>query len=503
MRPSLRLALAVFSGIVMAKAVTNVPALAPFCLTPLLLAMWAPDGDRPLRASRVVGLGFVASLTFGVHAWGIQQYGWPIYGASAMYLAATGALFAGLSLPFLRARSRWVRAGGVTAAWVLAEFTRTLGAYSYPVLLGPCLADYPVLAQLGAVGGPWTLEALVALSAVLCADAIETIWLRKHPWLPPIPSHRPLIALLILANVVVLGGAARLISAPDLTAPPAPGERTITVTIAQGGVPTWLYRRADVLLRLHEVVRHNYLSLVDEALRGHPDWIVLPESAFGKPISNGTRGLSEVQGLADRNLGGATLLLGTIHRLEELDPAFPLANLENAVVAVSSGPDGMGQTGRVTKRRLVPIAEARFKPAASWKPLTTAQGVAGAQVCFESMYPDVSRELAHGGAEALVVVLNDAGLRWSPNPSVHARLGVLRAIETGLPLVHSGQAGVTFMTDAYGRKTRELGLFERGLLTARIRPGRVPTLYAAVGDWSVMAFAGLWLVCVLARRRAT
>lgn len=503
MRGVLRVGLAILTGIVMAKAVTNVPVLAPVCLVPLLIAMMAPQAGAPLRARAVVGLGFLACLTFGVHAWGIQQYGWPIYGASAMYLAATGALFGALAIPALRARSRAVRVGGVTAAWVLAEFTRTLGAYSYPVLLGPCLADYPVLAQLGAVGGPWALEALVALMAALLAEAAEAWWIRDHPWLRPSRPLRPLLAAALLANLVVFGGAVRLGSAPELTDAPEPGERTLTVSIAQGGVPTWLYRRADVLDRLHEVIVKDYLALLDEALLGRPDWVVLPESAFGKPVAPSVAGLSEVPGLAQRRLGDTTLLLGTIHRMERFDPAYPAANLENAVVAITQGPEGLEQTGRITKRRLVPIAEARFRPADDWQPLATPQAQAGAQVCFESMYPEISRRLTRGGAEVLVVVLNDAGLRWSPNPGVHARLGVLRSIETGLPLVHAGQAGISFVTDAYGRKTRELGLFERGVLTARIRPGRVPSLYALTGDWSIIAFILLWVGCVFASLRVS
>ena len=502
MTPTLRIAACLLSGIVMAKAVTNLPLLAPLCLIPLFLAINTPHRGRPVAPSRVVGMGFLACLAFGVHAWGIQQYGWPIYGASAMYLAATGALFGVLAVPFTRARGRTMRLGGLTAAWVLAQFARTVGPYSYPVLLGPCLADYPVLAQLASVGGPWALEALVALAAALGADTVEALWLRAHPWLRPMDFRKPLLTLVILAVAIVGAGALRLAASPDLGAPPAPGERTLTVSVLQGGVPTWMYRRADVLDRLHEVVVSDYLGLLDEALAGEPDWVVIPESAFGKATQADNAGLREVAGLTDRRLGHTTLLLGTLHRLDRLDPEFPMANLENAVVAVVDDGDRLRQAGRVTKRRLVPLAEARFRPAPRWEVLPTPQALAGAQVCFESMYPDVSRALARSGAEVLVVALNDAGLRWSPNPTVHARLGVLRAIETGLPLVHAGQAGVTFVTDAYGRKSASLGLFERGVLTARIRPGRVPTLYAMVGDWSAAAFGALWLFCFWASRRA-
>jgi apolipoprotein N-acyltransferase len=275
----------------------------------------------------------------------------------------------------------------------------------------------------------------------------------------------------------------------------------LKVSLVQGGVPTWLYRRASVSDRLQEVIVRNYLDLIDEALRGQPDWLVVPEAAFGKPIANGSAGLREVAGLTERRLGHSTLLLGTTHRMDQLDPEWPAANKENTVIAVVASADGMTQIGRVTKRQLVPIAEARYRPAPAWTPLHTPQATAGAQVCFESMYPEPSRTLANAGADILVVILNDAGLRWSPNAQVHARLGILRAIETGRPLVHAAQAGSSFYTDEYGRRSADLDLFERGVLTAILRPGGTNTFYAWVGDLWLAVFALLWGLCALARRK--
>jgi apolipoprotein N-acyltransferase len=114
------------------------------------------------------------------------------------------------------------------------------------------------------------------------------------------------------------------------------------------------------------------------------------------------------------------------------------------------------------------------------------------------MYPSLAAKLSE--ADVFVVAANDAGLRWSQAPRIHARLGILRAIEQGRPLIHSAQAGYTFLVDAYGRRTPELGLFERGLMVGAVDLTPAPAPYRALGHaW--VALAGLVYAGALASLR--
>lgn len=512
-----RMMLALIAGFLVAHAHTNVPILALFCLVPLFVALIAPstqDEDperKPPGLWRSTLLGFVCYAVAGSHVWGIAQYGMIVYGAGVMYLASGGALFGALAWPFLRAPDRLFRVCGLVAAWVISDFTRSASAYSYPMMLGPCLADIPVLAQIACVAGPWGMDAMVAAVAASLAEAIDAWAVRRHPWLPPAPPFRWLKAALGVLGVTLLFGVARLgASGPagvllwERDAVVELPEDMTTVAAAQGSVPTWFYRRARSSTRLLDALTANYLDLLDEAIESRPwgappQWIILPESAFDRIVIAKPRGLHSIPGLTQRRLPeGSTLLLGVLTELSGFDPAYPRASMENNTVALISNAQGhLQRLDVVAKRLLVPIAEARFRPADQWRPIQTQHVKAGILICYESMYPHIGQALSAAGAQILVVITNDAGLRWSKAPRVHARLGKLRAIESGRSLVHAGQAGISFLVDAYGRSTAEKGLFERGLMVGAVKHTPVWTLYSVTGRWWIGFFSWFWLLLAL------
>lgn len=512
-----RMMLAIVAGFLVAHAHTNVPILALFCLVPLFVALIAPstqdeDPERnPPGLWRAILLGFTCYAVAGAHVWGIAQYGMIVYGAGVMYLATGGALFGALAWPFLRVPDRLFRVSGLVAAWVISDFTRSASAYSYPMMLGPCLADIPVLAQIACIAGPWGMDAMVAALAATLAEAVDASAIRKHPWLPTTQPLRWLKVAFGILGVTLFFGVVRLSASgapgamlwePD--APEALPEDMTTIAAAQGSVPTWFYRRARSSERLQHALTTNYLDLLDDAIESRPwgapaQWIILPESAFGKVVVAKPRGLHSIKGLTRRHLPeGTTMLLGVLTELSGFDPAYPRASMENNTVALTSNAQGhLQRLDVVAKRLLVPISEARFRPAGQWRPIQTQHTQAGILICYESMYPHIGQALSAAGAQILVVITNDAGLRWSKAPRVHARLGKLRAIESGRSLVHAGQAGISFLVDAYGRSTAEMGLFERGLMVGAVKTTPVWTFYSVTGRWWVGFFSWFWLLLAL------
>jgi apolipoprotein N-acyltransferase len=155
----------------------------------------------------------------------------------------------------------------------------------------------------------------------------------------------------------------------------------------------------------------------------------------------------------------------------------------------------------VGKRRLVPISEAQYRPQERWRPLEVPEARLGVMICYESLYPDITAAMPE--AELWLVAANDAGLRWSQAPRIHARLGILRAIETGRGLIHASQAGYSFLVDPYGRRTAELGLFERGVVLGGVTTAHVPTLYQVLGRAWVLLAASVWALSLFLSRRMT
>ncbi|HTW40205.1 MAG TPA: carbon-nitrogen hydrolase family protein [Thermoplasmata archaeon] len=129
----------------------------------------------------------------------------------------------------------------------------------------------------------------------------------------------------------------------------------------------------------------------------------------------------------------ATIVVGTA-----LASAERHGEIQNAVIAVR--PDGEIHTQ--VKRYLPnfgPFEEgAHFTPADESQPVDVAARRVGLQVCYDTFFPEVSRALALGGAEILVVV------SASPvtSAAMFAKLLPARAIENSLPVVFVNRVGV-------------------------------------------------------------
>ncbi len=122
-------------------------------------------------------------------------------------------------------------------------------------------------------------------------------------------------------------------------------------------------------------------------------------------------------------------------------------------------------------------------------------------ICYESMYPEAALNAAQRGARLLTILSDDAGMRRAAIAWTHAEQARMRAIEVGLPLVRDGQAGVSYMTDAYGRMLGRLDSWQTGTLTRDVPLQDVNTIYRQVGRGWAFLWALLALAPVVRRRR--
>jgi apolipoprotein N-acyltransferase len=64
-------------------------------------------------------------------------------------------------------------------------------------------------------------------------------------------------------------------------------------------------------------------------------------------------------------------------------------------------------------------------------------------ICFEDLFPQLSREFSRRGADFLVNITNDAWFKISSSPYQHLQASVFRAVENRLPLVRAANTGVS------------------------------------------------------------
>lgn len=125
--------------------------------------------------------------------------------------------------------------------------------------------------------------------------------------------------------------------------------------------------------------------------------------------------------------------------------------------------------------------------------LDTPIGKVGTSICFESIFSNIARGEALGGAEILCVVSNDAWLQRTPATEHHLMMARLRAIENRRYLMRAAGTGISAVIDPYGRIRQRLDVFHAGIITDYVVANRTLTVYTRFGDW----FAYLSLIIVV------
>lgn len=112
-------------------------------------------------------------------------------------------------------------------------------------------------------------------------------------------------------------------------------------------------------------------------------------------------------------------------------------------------------------------------------PIDTEIGKAGAIICFESVFPRISREISKNGAEFLIVVSNDSWFENSPAAFQHFCHAVIRAAENGKYLARCSTGGITAVISP-DAKIFETDNYEYAIGEIKNISNRTP--YTLIGD---------------------
>lgn len=457
--------LSLLSGMALAATLPPAPLgiLAPLPLAWLL-------GRGGFGAGFLAGLGFWALhlvwLPLSFVALFETPWGAVPYLPLVLIKAALWGVVFGLS------RGRPLRRAGL---WVVQEYLTSLGEVAFPWgFMGYALVEAPgrILASLGGV----YLLSLVVLGV---AVGLQAAWRRLRA--DPVVFSFPTLGLLGLVIFWV-------------------GLWVMPLPTAQGNEQALLVQGNINPLRKLEgfSAEATYLQLTRQGLQAHPGVavVVWPETA--------------VSGFApelEALLAGRELLSG----LE--------TGLTNRVVRVYQGQI----THYYDKNRLVPFGEyfpwsealhpvygfffrafgfpqglESRTPGQAYQPL----GRYGAFICYESVFPSVTRRLVLAGAEVLELGSNDAWYGPSFGGLQHFQMGRLRAVETGRWLLRAGNDGVTAIIDPYGRVVARIPQRQAAYLVGAFAAQRHQTPYVRFGDW-VVVLAGLLGIGLRNRAKGT
>jgi apolipoprotein N-acyltransferase len=129
-------------------------------------------------------------------------------------------------------------------------------------------------------------------------------------------------------------------------------------------------------------------------------------------------------------------------------------------------------------------------------------------ICFEDVFPELSRNFVRKGAGLLVNITNDAWYMQTAASFQHSLCAVFRAVENRVPVARCANTGISEFIGPKGktfniiRDSRGRDIFIDGYKTAILPIGvEGLTFYTRYGDIFILILAGLLGAVLLKNRR--
>ncbi len=497
--PAPLLLASIFSGVLLALAFppVSVGVLSFFSLVPLVVTLY--------RGTYRHGDFFKAGYLFGVtfflaHLWWIVRLvpaasitmPWlmgPALVALVAYLAVYPALFFLLLRVIVRGDRHLLWLVG-PPLWALLEWIRSNGELGFPwAAIGYSFARIPVLLQgasyLGITGvGAFIILINMVLSSSLLTRNIKTksIWIAAS------------MVLLMLAHVFgrheIDGFDGRTHGAEFRVAVVQPD-----VDLAVKWDPAF----TDSTFRLIDRLSH-------QAARSNPGLIVFPETSAPVYLRHNLKYRMIMERLA-ANLGVGVFIGFLDGRYDGPGGTLRVYNSAGLIFADGGGIQVYDKMHLLPFGEAIPFAwkfpalakvdfgQANFTPGPPVDPIESPVGRLAPLVCFESIFPGLSRRFTRLGADVIVNVTNDGWFGDTPGPYQHNDMAILRAVENHRFLVRSANTGISMFVDPVGRVKTAMGTNREGVLVDRIFHVDETTFYTRHGDGPLLISSLLAVVC--------
>jgi apolipoprotein N-acyltransferase len=366
-----------------------------------------------------------------------------------------------------------------TSLWCLPlflsglEMVRGIGEIGFPWLsLGYSQAHYPVMIQQASVYGLYGLSLWLVLLNVAVFKMLRA---RKRSY--------AIAAVLIFCAPVVFGA----IRMKD-----EPGGRRLVVGIVQPNIdPNLKFTR-----ELRDQTFNRLLDLsaqcVEQARVQYDapcDIIIWPESAT--PIFLKSANVFQKKVFAFVDSVQTPLLSGTpiydqgrrniYNGAVLLEPGSVLQQEYRKVHLVPFG-EHIPYDRYIPLFRKVDLGEGDYDPGFDYTVFRLKNSTFSCLICFESIFPEISRRFVREGANFLINITNDGWFGRISGSQQHNDMAILRTVENGVPLVRCANTGISMVADGHGRILGACGLFEENTLVRVIYADHAKTVYNAVGD---------------------
>ena len=301
------------------------------------------------------------------------------------------------------------------------------------------------------------------------------------------------LAVLVVLTAAITYGYGRM-GQIERQASKAPRVR---VAIVQGNIPQAV--KWDPAFQI--ATTKKYIHLSQEAAGAKPDLVVWPETATPFHMFHNkvlTRMVSRgVKAAGTHFVIGSPFFIRHDGKLDYYNSAFLV--------------DPQGRIGpRYDKAHLVPFGE--YVPLRRWLPFVgklvaqVGDFVAGPPgqvlnwedrrlaplICYEAIFPALTRAAVRNGADLLLNLTNDAWYGRTSAPYQHLSLCVFRAVENRRSFIRAANTGISGFIDPTGRIQSPTDLFVDAVVNHEVAALSITSVYTRLGD----VFAGLCFIAL-------
>ena len=416
-----------------------------------------------------------------------------LFVAMSLVLGVYGGAFAAI-VKRLRLSERFAPWLLIPLTWAALEFARTYLLTGFPWnLVATAIIDFPSLIQIDRAIGPYFTGALVLLPSVVIA------WLITQR----VASIARVLVVGALGILLLVWWGTGLV-ASKLIARPSGGESVKAALLQPNISQEMRWDEANVL-----AIYKKMIGMTVDAARNGAKVVIWPESTVPLSYTETDFYRASIEDLSREY--DIDIILGTV----ATDPAQPNRIWNSAFLA------SRGQTiGHYDKIRLVPFGEyvplrrvlffaeklvhavGEFEFGTNDYPLGGRLKY-GPAICYEVVYPQITRQQIRNGADVLVTITNDAWYDGTSAPAQHLWQARLRAVEGNRYLLRAATTGISAFVDPTGHIVQSIPMGRDGILYATFEPRTKTTPYVRFGDWFAWMACAVVLIALAYARRHT
>jgi len=404
----------------------------------------------------------------------------------------------------------------IPSLWVLLEYLRSHLFTGFPwALLGYSqYLNLPII-QIADIAGAWGVSFLVVMVNVIIKEIIGSRF--KVQGSRQKINYKFLFVACGLWLVACGYGVYKLYLRPvyperSRGAPCA--LRLVKISVIQGNIPQELKWNPGA----KDFIMNKYFTLTRQAVEGKPDLIIWPEAAlpvvleeepiFFERVEDLVRGVrtplllgavTTKEGIYYNSallVSGEGKLLNKYNKLHlvpfgEYIPLRKTFRFLETIVPIGDFTAGKDYTiFELSRYPVTPLPRLN----AQTRKRANAQTNFSALICFEDLFPQISREFVKKGANFLVNITNDAWFSKTSSPYQHLQASVFRAVENRVNLVRAANTGISGFIAPSGeiislvRDEKGRNIFIDGYQTQEIIISKRPlSFYTRYGDVFVAA----------------